>query len=270
VANDHGAAVIDRGTLGTRQGDMATRLRTRPSKATPRVCVDDAGPRGAWRSRDRRPNGSAGWGVAPALLPQTAGDRGQTDRREAVPLARLTRSGALTPVSVPAAEDEALRALRRARDAAIGALQTATCRRNACLRRQDLRETGRAPWRPAQRRGLAAVGGPPPAPPLVFQDDVRAVNEPTARLPRLDQARHDPGDAGRWRPVVAALQALRGVPCPAAVPLAAALGALTRVDTPRQRRPCGGLLPAASARGERRRPGAIPKAGPPPGSSGEC
>jgi transposase len=42
--------------------------------------------------------GSVGWGVAPSLMPQKAGDRVTTDRRDAMQLARLMRSGDLTPV----------------------------------------------------------------------------------------------------------------------------------------------------------------------------
>ena len=39
--------------------------------------------------------------VAPSLIPKKAGDRVKTDRRDAVQLARLMRSGDLTPVYVP-------------------------------------------------------------------------------------------------------------------------------------------------------------------------
>ncbi len=38
------------------------------------------------------------WVVAPALIPKKAGDRVKTDRRDARQLARLRRSGDLTPV----------------------------------------------------------------------------------------------------------------------------------------------------------------------------
>ena len=37
----------------------------------------------------------------PHLIPKKAGDRVKTDRRDAVQLARLMRSGDLTPVYVP-------------------------------------------------------------------------------------------------------------------------------------------------------------------------
>jgi transposase len=71
------------------------------------------------------------------------------------------------------------------------------------------------------------------------------VTEHPARLPRLDQARHEPVPAWRWHAVVAALQALRGVPCTVAVTMVAAIGALTRFATPRELMQCLGLIPSA-------------------------
>jgi hypothetical protein len=51
------------------------------------------------------------------------------------------------------------------------------------------------------------------------------------------------------------------VPCTVAVTLVAALGALTRVEHPRPVMSSLGLIPSASASGERRRQGALPTAG---------
>src|SRR5258706_12438542 len=56
--------------------------------------------------------------VAPTLIPVKTGDRVKTDRRDAEKLARLHRSGDLTAVWVPDAEQQALRDLVRARHAA--------------------------------------------------------------------------------------------------------------------------------------------------------
>ena len=53
-------------------------------------------------------------GRGPFLIPKKPGDRVKTDRRDAMQLARLMRSGDLTPVYVPKGEDEAIRDLRRA------------------------------------------------------------------------------------------------------------------------------------------------------------
>ena len=54
-------------------------------------------------------------------------------------LARLMRSGDLTPVYVPTVQDEAIRDLTRAREEAIGDLKTAKFRLKACLLRHDIR-----------------------------------------------------------------------------------------------------------------------------------
>jgi hypothetical protein len=183
--------------------------------------------------------------VAPSRLPQTAGDRVNTARRAAVPRARLRRSGDLTPVDGPTVEDAAIRDLSRARAEASGALKAAQCRLNAFRLRHDSRDPGRATWSPAQLRWLSEVVCPPPAQPRGFQEDVRAVNEPTARLPRLAQARHEPGKSWRLRPVGDALQALRGAPFTVAVPRVAARGDLPRVDPPRPLLTFLGLMPSA-------------------------
>jgi len=101
--------------------------------------------------------------VAPSLIPKKAGDRVKTDRRDAVQLARLARSGDLTLVYVPTVEDEAMRALTRAREDARSDLKDAKRRLKAFLLRHDSRYTGRATWNAAHLRWLSEVVWPPPA-----------------------------------------------------------------------------------------------------------
>jgi transposase len=84
-------------------------------------------------------NGYQCWVVAPSLIPNNAGDRVNTDRRDAVQLARLRRSGDLTPVYVPKVDDEAMRDLTRAREDPIGDLKAAKFRLKAFLLRHDMR-----------------------------------------------------------------------------------------------------------------------------------
>jgi hypothetical protein len=102
VAPEHGAEVTSLGTIGTRQGDMAQLSRRRPSTATQRIGVYDAGPWGSWRSRDLTPTGYDCWGGGPSRLPPKPGARVNTARRDAVPLPRLARAGDLPAVAVPA------------------------------------------------------------------------------------------------------------------------------------------------------------------------
>jgi transposase len=261
VAQDHGAAVTDLGTMGTRQGDSDQRIRKMPSQATHLIFVSEAGPWGYWLYRYLRQKDDACWGVAPSLMPKKAGDRITTDRRDALPLARLARSGDRTAVSVPTGEDEAMRDLTRAREDTLSALKDATVRRKAFLLRHDIRDTGPAHGGPAPLRGLAEVVCPPPAQPIVFQEYGRAVTAHPERLQRLAQALHEHVHAWRLHAGVEALQALRGVPCTVAVTMVAAIGDLTRFETPRALMPCLGLLPAAYSSGERRPQGSSTKAG---------
>jgi transposase len=154
VAQDHGADVTSLGAIGTRQCDSDQLLRKRQSKAKHLVFVSEAGPCGYWLYRYLTKKGYPCWVVAPSLIPKKAGDRVKTDRRDAVQLARLMRSGDLTPVSVPKVEEEAIRDLSRAREDTIGDLKAAKFRLKAFLLRQDIRYTGRANWSPAHLRWL--------------------------------------------------------------------------------------------------------------------
>jgi transposase len=261
VAQAHGAEVTDLGAIGTRQWDIEHLVRKRPSQATQLLVISAAGPGGYWLSRDLLTQGYDCWVVAPSLMPTQPGDRVTTDRRDALHLARLARSGDLTVGSVAKVDEAAMRDLPRAREDAISDLQDATCRLQAFLRRHASRSVGRANWSPAPLRGLSEGVCPPPAQPSVLQDDLRAVSAHSDRLQRLAQARHDHVTTWRLSPVVEALQALRGVPCTVAVPLVAAMGDLPRFEKPRELMQCRGLLPSEHASGAQRRQGSMTQAG---------
>jgi transposase len=261
VAQAHDAEVTYLGTIGTRQGDSDHLTRKLQSKAKHLVFVYEAGPCGDWLYRHLTQQGLVCYVVAPSLIPQKAGERGKTDRRDAGQLACLMRSGDLTPVYVPTVENEAIRDLSRAREDASRDLKAAKFRLKAFLLRHDIRSTGRATWGPTHLRWLAEMVCPTPAQQLVFQAYVRAVTEQTERLQRLEQALHDHGHTWRLQPVVEALQALRGIQCTVAMTLVAELGDLTRFEHPRQLMNDLGLLPSAYSSGARRRQGAITNAG---------
>ena len=139
VAQEHGAEVASLGTIGTRQCDIDQRIRKMHSKAQHLIFVYEAGPCGYWLYRYLQKKDDDCWVVAPSLMPKKAGDRVTTDRRDAVQLARLARSGDLPPVYVPQVDDEAIRDLTRAREDTISDLQDAQCRLKAFWLRQDNR-----------------------------------------------------------------------------------------------------------------------------------
>ena len=199
--------------------------------------------------------------MAPSLIPKKAGERVKTDRRDAVQLARLARSGDLTPVYVPTVDDEAIRDLTRAREEVISDLKDAKFRLKAFLLRQDIRYAGRANWGPAHLRWLAEVVCPTPAQQIVFQEYVRTVTEHTERLGRLEQERREQVTTWRLHPVVDALQALRGVQCTVAVTMVAEIGDLTRFEHPSELMKFLGLVPSEYSSGQRRQQGGMTKTG---------
>jgi transposase len=236
-------------------------VRKLHSKATHLVFVYEAGPCGYWLYRYLVKKGHVCWVVAPSLIPTKAGDRMNTDRRDAVPLALLMRSGDLTPVYVPKVEDEAMRDLTRAREDTLRDLKAAKFRLKAFWLRYDIRYTGRATRGPAHLRWLSEVVCPTSAQQIVFQEYVRAANEHAERLQRLEQELQEQVKAWRLHPVVEALQALRGVQFTVAVTTVAELGDLTRFDNPRQLMKFLGLIPSEYSSAERRWEGSITKAG---------
>jgi transposase len=249
------------GEIGTRQADLDKLIRRLQGKTPTLRFVYEAGPSGYVLYRYLTGKGLACDVVAPSLIPRRPGDKVKTDRRDAVELARLLRSGDLTAVYVPTVEDEAIRDLCRARDAARVTLKDAKLRLKAFLLRLGLHYVGRADWNAAHKRYLAKVVCPTPAQQIVFQEGVRAVAEQVDRLARIEAELHEL--APRWSryPVVEALQALRGVQWVVALTVVAELGDLTRFDNPRQLAAFVGLVPSEYSSGASRRQGGITKAG---------
>ncbi|MGE4096236.1 MAG: transposase [Candidatus Binatia bacterium] len=154
------------GTIGPRQKDIDALVRKLQGKAL--HFVYEAGPCGYWLYRYLTKKQFPCWVVAPSQIPKKAGDRVKTDRRDAVQLARLLRSGDLSPVYIPSVEDEAIRDVVRAREDVLKALKAAKVRLKAFLLRQDIRYAGRANWTAAHLRWLANVVCPTPAQQIVF------------------------------------------------------------------------------------------------------
>jgi transposase len=258
---ERGTEVVSLGAIGTRQCDIDKLIRTLQSKGAPLVFVYEAGPCGYWLYRYLTRKGLSCHVVAPSLIPRKPGDRVKTDRRDAVMLARLMRSGDLTAIYVPTIEDEAIRDVSRGREDAMRDLKATKYRLKAFLLRQDIRYEGRANWTAAHLRWLSEVVCPTPVQQIVFQEYVRAVTEQHERVQRLETELHEHVKTWRLYPVVEAIQALRGVQLTGAVILIAELGDLTRFDTPRKLMSYLGLTPSEYSSGERRRQGGITKAG---------
>jgi len=247
--------------IGSRQADIDKLVRRLHSKASHLVFAYEAGPTGYGLHRYLAGKGEECRVVAPSLIPKRSGVRVKTNRRDAVELARLLRSGDLTSVWVPRIEDEAIRDVCRARDAARVTLQAAKLRLTSFLLRLGLHYTGRATWNDAHRRYLARVVCPTPVQQVVFQESLHAVDEQAERLAHLEHELVDLTPAWRLHPIVEALQALRGVQWLVAITVIAEHGDLTRFDNPRQLAAFVGLIPSGYSSGTTRRQSGITKTG---------
>jgi len=196
--------------------------------------------------------------VAPSKIPKAPGERIKTDRRDALKLARLLRSGDLTSVWVPDREQERMRDLSRARDDLKSQERKARQQLNAFLLRHGHHwPKGKSRWTPAHENWLAALKMDDPWEQIVLQtyiDAERAAGERVAQL--TDQLMRA---LPEWSlaPVVDSLVALRGIDTLAAIVLLAELGDISRFDSPKQLMAFLGLVPSEHSSGGRRRQGAI-------------
>jgi len=93
--------------------------------------------------------------LAPSMIPRKSGDRQKNDTRDAASPAVLHRGGLLSAVRVPDAAHAAIRALIRARLAAVRALRAARQQLSAfLLRRERIYPDGRQAWTKAHRGWL--------------------------------------------------------------------------------------------------------------------
>ena len=199
--------------------------------------------------------------VAPSLIPMKAGDRVKTDRRDAVMLAKLHSSDELTSVWVPDDAHEAMRDLIRARATAVRVLGKARQHLQGFLLRHGRIYPGKKGWTGAYRRWLARVRFEHPAQQVVLQDYIHVVEDAEARVERLASQIEEMMPAWSMRPVVEAVQAMRGVGLIVAVTVVAEVGDFSRFQNPRQLMAYLGLVPSEHSSGATVRKGRITKAG---------
>ena len=169
--------------------------------------------------------------VAPSLIPTKAGDRVKTNRRDATMLARLHRAGELTPVWVPDTDHEAMRDLIRLRSVVRQIATRARQHLQGFLLRHGRKHGRGTAWRMAYRRWLSTLAFDHPAQQIAFQDYVDAVMDAERRLKRIEEQIFGLLPEWNLRPVVDALQAMRGIALINAVVLVAEVGDFTRFST---------------------------------------
>lgn len=200
--------------------------------------------------------------VAPSLIPKTPGDRVKTDRRDALKLARLLRSGDLTPVWIPDQAHEALRNLVRSRgDAKADALRAKHRLSKFLLRQGERAPIGVRPWSAKYESWLNRVTFDQPADQVVFEDYRSVVRASVERVQRLEVALMQCAETSTQVHMIAALQAFRGIAFLTAATIVAEAGDLRRFATARQFMAYVGVIPSEHSSGASQHRGPITKTG---------
>jgi len=261
-AEGTGAEPVWVGKIPNRPEKLAGMLRQLEKRHGQVAVAYEAGPCGYAIHRQLEGMGIACVVAAPSLIPVKAGDRVKTDRRDALKLARLLRSGDLSPAWVPDEQHEGLRDVSRAREDAVEDLHRARQRLSKLLLRQNLRPpTGVNTWTKRYREWLQQVRIGTPAQDAVLQEYRLAISQAEDRVGRLETAMREAAAQSPHAPVIAALQGMRGVQAVTAITLVAELGDLTRFRSARQVMSYAGLVPCEDSSGGRERRGGITKTG---------
>jgi len=223
--------------------------------------VYEAGPTGYGLQRELARRGYRCEVIAPSMIPRRAGERIKTDRRDGLRLAELSRAGELRAVWIPDPADEAIRDLARGREDAVNARTQARHQLKGFLLRHGVRYSGKSSWTKTFYRWLATLNFDTAASQTAFTEYWQAVQGADERVTRLTLALGNAIDGWRFEPVVAALQALRGIDQVSAIGLVAEIGDIGRFGHPRQLMGYLGLVPSEHSSGERTAKGSITKAG---------
>lgn len=220
--------------------------------------VYEAGPCGYGLYRFLLERGHQAHVVAPSRIAREPGERIKTDRRDALKLARLARSGDLHPVWVPGPEQEAMRDVTRARDDMKSQQHKARQQLNGfVLRHGHHWPSGRTRWTKAHYRWLESLKFEHDWQQLVLHEYIDAVRAATERVAEMSRQLERLLPHWSLAPVIEALVALRGIDKLSAMVLVAELGDISRFDSPRQLMAFLGLVPSEHSTGNRRRQGGI-------------
>jgi transposase len=211
----------------------------------------------------------ADWGVpcelaAPSLIPTRPGEHRKTDRRDAIKIARDFRDDRLVLIHIPTEDDERVRDLVRCRETFQREIVKSRHYILKFLRRRGFVYREGTHWTTRHLNWIRQVLQPD-----VLAEEDRVVLAEYFALLEYKLQRRDELDrriealalTPRYKPVVDRIACFRGFKTQAAMVLATELGDVRRFQSPRQLMAYLGLVPGEHSSGDRRRLGAITKAG---------
>jgi len=226
--------------------------------------VYEAGPTGFGLARAAREVGIDLRVTTPALIPKRPTDKVKTDRRDAVRLARLLAAGELRFARVPTVAEEAFRDLIRAREDVRGDLMRARHRLSKLLLRREIVYPGPGgTWTQTHMAWLARLTFDDTASTVTLADYLAAVQALVQRRTTLDTAIAELVADSPCAATIPRLRCFRGIDTLSAAGLCAEIGDFARFSHPRLLAGFLGIVASEHTSDDKRRQGAITKAGPP-------
>ena len=203
--------------------------------------------------------------IAPSLIPQRPGHQRKHDRYDARQLARLYRSGELTPIRIPTEAEERVRDLVRCRATFQKELLRARHYVLKFLTRRGLRYTpGKCHWTRAHHAWLAGLVRQCvliAEDQVIFGEFLGLLHYAQQRRDALDQQIETLALAPALATSVGWLSCFRGLNSPAALTLATEVVDWRRFGKPTQLMAFLGMVPREASSGTTERRGSITKAG---------
>lgn len=224
-------------------------------------CCYEAGPGGYSLFRALSSAGIDCRVIAPSLVPKKSGKRVKTDRIDAVNLAHYLRSGDLVEIWIPDSKTESIRNLVRLRDDARIARQKARQQLNQFLLRKGHVYPNKSRWNKSHIRWICVQHFEEDGDNIVLADYQRTVEQINSRIENIEKEFHFQCESWELNPLVANLQALRGIGFLSAIGIAAETGDLRRFSSAGKLMAYYGLVPSEHSSGPREKRGSITKCG---------
>lgn len=198
--------------------------------------------------------------IAPSLIPRRPGERVKTDRRDALKLARLYRSGELVSVHIPTQQDEAVRSVVRCRETMNKEVLQSRHYILKFLSVRGIKYPGKSNWTKKHWQFLKSLEFEGEER-LVFDEYLALLEYKQSRLEELDGLIEQIALTDTYRDVVGILRCLRGIDTLSAMVLMTEVMDFSRFGHARQMMSYLGLVPSEESSGGIRRQGGITKTG---------
>jgi len=199
--------------------------------------------------------------AAPGLIPRKPSDHIKTDRRDARTLAMTLRAGQLTGIYVPTAQDESVRDYLRMYEDLRGDLRICKQRVLHFLLRRGIRYDQGGPWTVKHKNWLSSLEFSDPRDRKTLDMYLSTMQEIEGKCSEAAEEVEQIASQEPYRQQTKKLTAFKGIKTLIALSFVAEIGDFRRFPNARQFMAYLGLVPSERSSGNKRRQGAITKAG---------